>query len=293
MNGLDHMRSGGGDVICSVIARPAKPAVAIHHAGLLRRTLHATPRNDKLGSGCIIDGRVSPKHVAAAASVGGLVTPKRIASATREGGFTLIELLLALALLTMLVTALLTFVFSMGEIWGRGSGKRLFEQHVNAVTRHVESLLRRAAWPRGGPGPAEPFAVHEVRPESGASGPLLGFDLLDGDRLLDWPEQPLPEVRCHLAVERERGLVLHWQSLLEKDAADKPPRTVPVSPLVAQLAFAYQDPGTGSWRTEPALRKNAAGEWLLPDRLILTFRQEAFEAVRELTLPAGGTPPLY
>ena len=53
----------------------------------------------------------------------------------------------------MLMTALLTFVFSMGAIWGRGGEKRLFEQHVNAVTRHVESLLRRAAWPRGGPSP--------------------------------------------------------------------------------------------------------------------------------------------
>jgi prepilin-type N-terminal cleavage/methylation domain-containing protein len=208
-------------------------------------------------------------------------------------GFTLIELLLALALLTMLMTALLTFVFSMGEIWGRGGEKRLFEQHVNAVSRHVESLLRRAAWPRGGAALAEPFAVHDVRPAGGPSASLLGFDLLDGDRLLPWPGQPLPEVRCHLAQLRDRGLVIYWQSLLEQDLDTKPPRETLVSPLVTQLAYAYQDPSSGSWRTEPLLRKNNAGEWLLPDRLILTFKQGSYEAVRELTLPFGGSPPLF
>jgi prepilin-type N-terminal cleavage/methylation domain-containing protein len=219
------------------------------------------------------------------------MSPLRSRQARR--GFTLIELLLALALLTMLVTALLTFVFSMGEIWGRGSEKRLFEQHVNAVSRHAESLLRRAAWPRGGAVGAEPFAVREVRPANGPVVNLLGFDLLDGDRLLEWPEQPLPEVRCYLAVERDRGLVLYWQSVLEQDTANKPPRTALVSPLVTQLTYVYQDPQSGQWRMEADLRRNTNNEWLLPDRLRLTFKQKAFEAVREITLPSGGTPPVF
>ncbi len=40
----------GGVLICHAIARLAKPAVAIHLAGLLRRPLRATPRNDKPGT---------------------------------------------------------------------------------------------------------------------------------------------------------------------------------------------------------------------------------------------------
>lgn len=206
--------------------------------------------------------------------------------------FTLLELLLALALLTLLVTALLTFVFSMGEIWGRGGEKRLFEQHVNAVTRHVESLLLRAAWPHGGTAATEPFAVREVRAASAPSAVLLGFDLLEGDRLLEWPGEPLPEVRCQLAVEPGRGLVIYWQSLLEADAGEKAPRTALVSPLVISLTYAYRDPRTGSWRIERSLRRSATNEWLLPNRLVLAFREDAFEATREITLPLGGIPPL-
>lgn len=203
-------------------------------------------------------------------------------------GFTLIELLLALALLTMLVTALLTFVFSMGEIWGRGGDKRLFDQHVNAVTRHIESLLRHAAWPRGGAGLTEPFAVGEVRTTAGPKAALLGFELLEGDRLFEWPENPLPEVSCHLAQERDRGLVLYWQSILEENVAEQPPRATVVSPFVTKLAYAYYDATGQSWRTEQNLRKNGTGEWLLPDRLVLSFKHGTFEATRELTLPAGG-----
>ena len=208
-----------------------------------------------------------------------------------RGGFTLIELLLAMALLTMLVTALLTFVFSMGEIWGKGGDKRLFEQHVNAVSRHVESLLRRAAWPRAGGADTDTFAVGAVQTTAGPKADLLGFELLDGDRLLEWPDNPLPEVRCHLAREGDRGLVLYWQSMLEEDVAEKPPRATVVSPLVTRLAYAYYDATARSWRTEQNFRKNNTGEWLLPDRLILSFKHGPFEATRELTLPAAGGLP--
>ena len=203
-------------------------------------------------------------------------------------GFTLIELLLAMAILSMLVTALFTFVFSMSEIWGRGGEKRLFGQHVNAVTRHVESLLSRASWPRGGPALAEPFTVHEVRQSTGGTENLLGFDLLDGDRLMRWPEEALPEVECSLGCERDRGLMLYWRSHLEKYEKNDAPRAVLISPLVSKLTYAYHDDNGDSWRKEDTLRRGQAGEWVLPDRLIIVFKQDKFEEVRELTLPAGG-----
>ena len=202
-------------------------------------------------------------------------------------GFTLIELLMAMAILAMLVTALFTFIFSMSEIWGQGGEKRLFSQHVNAVTRHVESLLRRASWPHGGVGVDEPFTVREVRTGAGTAN-LLGFDLLEGDRLMRWPEADLPEVECSLGWERDRGLVLYWRSRLEKYEKNDPPRALVISPLVAKLTYAYHDAKGDSWRKEETLRRGSTGEWVLPDRLIIAFKQDKFEEQRELTLPSGG-----
>lgn len=202
-------------------------------------------------------------------------------------GFTLVEVLVSLAILSMMVTALFTLVFSMGEIWGRRGGKRLFGQHVNAVTRHVESLLRRGAWPRGGVGEDEPFTIREVRTSNGNAN-LVGFDLLEGDRLMRWPEANLPEVECNLGVERDRGLILYWRSRLEKAEKTDPPRSLVISPFVTKISYAYHDANGDSWRKEDDLRRGPAGEWVLPDRLIIVFKQDQFEEQRELTLPLGG-----
>ena len=50
-------------------------------------------------------------------------------------GFTLLEILLALSLVALVLVAMNTFVFSMGELWGRNGDLRLFDQHARAVTR--------------------------------------------------------------------------------------------------------------------------------------------------------------
>ena len=181
--------------------------------------------------------------------------PARPNSGVSARGFTLIELLLAMAILSMLVTALFTFVFSMGEIWGRGGEKRLFGQHVNAVTRHVESMLRRAAWPHGGAGADEPFTVREVPTADSGNANLLGFTLLEGDRLMRWPETDLPEVECNLGVERDHGLMLYWRSSLEKHDKNDPPRSVVISPLVTKLTYAYHDANGDTWQKDDNLHK--------------------------------------
>ncbi len=213
-------------------------------------------------------------------------------SRTRRG-FTLVELLLAIAIMAMLLVALFTFVFSMGEIWGHGSEKRLFEQHVNAVTRHLESMFRRATLPLGAGAAAESFTIREVRTGSG-NGNLLGFDLADGDRLLVWNGPPLPEVQCSLGVDSNRGLMLYWQSKLELHHATEPPRAVLVSPFVTRLEYFYRDEDTGSWRSDTSPQKSPDGHWRVPDTIKLTFAHAGATADRTLTLPArNGALPLF
>ena len=67
-----------------------------------------------------------------------------------------------------------------------------------------------------------------------------------------------------------------------------------VSPLVTKLAYAYYDLTGGQWRTESALRKNTSGAWVLPDRLVLSFKHGSFESSQIVTLPGGGVlPPAF
>ena len=206
---------------------------------------------------------------------------------SRREGFTLIELLMALAILSMMLVALFTFVFSMGEIWGRGSEPRLFAQHVSASARHVESLLRRGAAELPGLDPTvEPYSVHSVHGSDGATADLLSFTLPEGDRLLNWPAAPLPDVACSLGLVPGRGLVLYWQSSLELNAANDPPRMVTLSPFVTNLEYLNYTEEGGTWRTETRLQKGADGNWRLPDRIRLTYTHAGLTAVREIGLPA-------
>ncbi len=66
-------------------------------------------------------------------------------------GFSLLEILLAVALATMLMVAVNFFVLSMGELWGGGSESRLFERHVRGVTRFLESLVQQSVVPQEDP----------------------------------------------------------------------------------------------------------------------------------------------
>jgi prepilin-type N-terminal cleavage/methylation domain-containing protein len=209
-------------------------------------------------------------------------------------GFTLVELLLAIAIMAMLLVALFTFVFSMGEIWGHGSEKRLFEQHVNAVSRHLEAMLRRASLPIGGTSTVEPFTIREVHALSGGTLSLLGFDLADGDRLLVWTGSPLPDVECSLGIESNRGLMLYWVSKLEIRRESDPPRTVLVSPFVTKLDYYYRDADSGAWHNANTPQKSSEGHWLVPDSIKLTFAHGGVTVERTLMLPArNGALPLF
>ena len=202
--------------------------------------------------------------------------------------FTLLEILVAVALLGALLLALNVFIFSMGEIWGRNSEQRLFDQHVRAVTRHVEKLLRTGALSSGVLGGAAPsLAVQEIRVLSGATEPVLSFELPEGDRMMAWAEQPLPDVVCALGAHPGQGLVLYWHSRLEKHFADQPPRATVLSTFGAGLSYEYYQPDFKTWQSQPVLQKARDGKWRLPDRVTLRFVHGKMSAVTTVALPAA------
>ena len=214
--------------------------------------------------------------------------------ARRARGFSLIEILLAVALLGGLLLALNVFVFSMGEIWGRNSEQRLFDQHVRAVTRHLEHLLRTAAQAPAALGSANwAVAPQDTRLETGATDSLLTFELPEGDRVLPWPEGPLPDVVCALAAQEGKGLMLYWHSRLETRFADDPPRMTVLSPFGAGLSYDYYQPDFKAWQKQPRLQKGPDGKWQVPNRLTLRFVHGKMTAETTLSLPASndGLPP--
>lgn len=212
---------------------------------------------------------------------------RRVSSLRRpHRGFTLVEVLLSLALLAALLLALNQFILSMGELWGRNRQQRLFEQHVRAVTRYVEDLLQR--------GTMVPDVAHRLRVQTSVvpgvgNGPLLTFDLPAGDRLLPWPDRPLPDVQCALDVVPGRGLTLYWQSRWELGFERASPRSTVISPLVGRLDYEYYRMETRTWGTQPSPTGEDGAEQgaraALPTRLRLHFQHKQYSADEVVLVP--------
>ena len=211
-----------------------------------------------------------------------------------EGGFTLLEIIMALALAALLLVALNTFVFSMAELWGRSSQTRLFDQHVNAVTRFLQSEMRIATLPPVARANATPVTPQQITPQNGAMDNLITFDLPAGCRVITWDGPPLPEVVCSLQVRNHEGLYLLWHSRLEVRFADDPPRETLLTPYVTAMAYDYYDDNFKKWTTETALRPDPNGAanaaMLAPQRLRLTFAYAKLKP-REVTIPIPAALP--
>jgi prepilin-type N-terminal cleavage/methylation domain-containing protein len=207
--------------------------------------------------------------------------------------FTLVEVLISIALVGLLLVALNAFIFSMGELWGRGTDQRLFEQHVRAVTHFLDEELRAATLPPVTRIGDTPITGQEITPDGASSDNLLTFVLPEGSRLLAWPDDPntprpvpLPEVVCSLQARDGQGLVLLWHSALETRFTEDPPREIVISPLVTALSYDYFDPNFKRWTTQTVLQKDTNGALEVPQRLRLTFTYNKMTRDTAITLPA-------
>jgi prepilin-type N-terminal cleavage/methylation domain-containing protein len=204
-----------------------------------------------------------------------------------SGGFTLLEMLLSIALVALLLVAMNTAVFSMGELWGRGTDKRLFDQHIVAVTRYLERELRGATLPPSVRIGDTPVTAPEITPASGTSDNMLTVDLPAGSRLVTWPDRPLPDMMCSLQVREGEGLILLWHSSLETKYTEDPPRETVISSLVTALSYDYYDPNLKSWSTETALKKDSNSQPILPQRLRLTFSYDKMTHDTVISVPTA------
>ncbi len=208
--------------------------------------------------------------------------------------FTLVEVLISIALVGLLLVALNAFIFSMGELWGRGTDQRLFDQHMRAVTHFLDQELRAAVLPPVTRIGDTPITGQEITPDGASSDNLLTFVLPEGTRLADAADESsprrvpiaLPEVVCSLQARDGEGLVLLWHSALETRFTEDPPRETVISPLVTALSYDYFDPNFKRWTTQTVLQKDNNGALEVPQRLRLTFTYNKVTHDTTITLPA-------
>lgn len=208
-----------------------------------------------------------------------------------RAGFTLVEVLLSLMLTGIVLVSTTFFIFSMGELWGRGAEDRMFDQHSRGVTRFLQTTMRQSVVSDeasvGGSGTAPASSIYLSQPPGlgNFDEALISFELMEGPPFLIWPDVPLPSVVCYLKLVRDEGLFLLWHSRLEVDFEEQPPRSTLLSPFVTEMIYDYYDPETQTWTTQDRLENDLAGEPLLPTRVRLVFNYDGMTGETILTLP--------
>ncbi|HLS27878.1 MAG TPA: hypothetical protein VK041_04455 [Opitutales bacterium] len=206
--------------------------------------------------------------------------------------FTMLEVLLALMLTGTILVATTFFIFSMGELWGRGAEDRLFEQHVRNVTRFLQSTIDQSIAADDGSGGGRVILTQP--PGVGRfDESLITFELMNGPAFLVWPDRPLPLVVCYLKLESD-GLFLLWHSRLEIDFEDRAPRSTLLTPFATAMVYDYYDPETDRWETLAGFQDDENGEPLLPTRLRMRFEYDGMIRESVLTFPhATGSVAIF
>jgi len=200
--------------------------------------------------------------------------------------FTLIEMLLALAIGGMLLTAVSIFVVSLAEIWLHHGEGDFLKQHAGGVGYFLNNSLAHAEKLDGG----EDDPVHWDRPPgySEFAPPLLTFSLKEAPALLDEGDRPLPGLTCYLHLIENEGLSLLWHSRLQETESIDEVRRTPVSAYVTKMLFCYYDGESDTWEETERPEEDRDGAYLVPDFLKLQFEYLGDTRLVKLYLPKRG-----
>lgn len=227
-------------------------------------------------------------------------------SRRNKTGFTLIEVLLALAIASLVLIAATSLLVTLSRAWAeRPAAREAFDAHVNGVARFLTSTLAKAV-----PSPLLPKepAIRLDHPigHDEIEAPLISFSLKEAPPVLYWPREATAGVTCFLFFEEDEGLSVLWFSnLQEMEPGDKGNLVLKeedelfktlLSPLVARISYCYygeeEDPPEAEkeWREEDELEENlAADKYRMPSFVKLFFEHD--DAYRTITIPIEKPSP--
>jgi len=206
-------------------------------------------------------------------------------------GMTLLEVLLAVFLTGLVTTGAMGFFMVLSNLWMKTTPTRNLDLHARQVVQWVRKSMHEAIPVEQG----ETAYVFLDSPsgQGGLSEPLLTWEVPEGDGILAWPDVPLPYVIYQLKLRPDEGLFLYWQSRLEEEFQETPPRQTLLSPYVTQIQYQYYDTDLERWDSQGSPRNNSQGTYDVPWRIKLVFDDEEGEEISYLiNLPnaAEGLP---
>lgn len=202
-------------------------------------------------------------------------------------GFTLIEVLLALSIGSLVLVAATSLLITIAQAWAnRPATRDAFLSHVNGVSNFLSIILEEASFSIASTA-GDPL-VDLKRPTgfSSTDDPLVHFFLKEAPPLFFSPHGPAVRIHTFIYPDQDEGLSLFWfselneieknkQGEIELTEEDDLQKTV-LSPFFKEMYYCYygtEDDG-----------KDDIKEWEISDQLLESDRSEKFRLPTQIKL---------
>ena len=224
----------------------------------------------------------------------------------RKNGFSLVEVLLALAIGGLILTAATSLLVTISQAWAnRPATRDAFDAHVNGVANFLTAMLEEATLRDGLNSQKKAITLDRAPGFSESDDPLVRFYLREAPPLFFWPEPGSVASRVHvfLQVDERDGLRLLWysdlQDLEKNEKGIREPEdddelfcTV-VSPFCTEVFYCYYgdeddaDDDLKRWEIVDELEEDIdSGDFRLPAfaKLVFKWDEENLERVVSLAI---------
>lgn len=224
-------------------------------------------------------------------------------------GFSMVEVLLAMAIGGLLLVAASSLLISISQAWAnRPATRDAFDAHVNGVAYFLGATLEEAALPTVAGGEGKIVDLQRPVGFSESDDPLIHFYLREGPPLLVWPKGTASRVHAYFHFEEEEGLSILWFSELQELEKNDEGRLEPedpddlrktlISPFCKKIYYCYygeedaDSEDIKEWKIEKDLEENVSnGKYRVPDFIKLVFQWEEEELERTISLAIDRLAP--
>lgn len=206
-----------------------------------------------------------------------------------SSGFTIVEVLLSLALIALVFGGIIFMVGVMSQLWFNRNTNDYFSQHVEGVSLFLSQSLRQSEAVQGDESSGPVLPVEWARPPgfSDFDDPLLLYRLKSTPALFVREGENLPNINCYLHWERSEGLSILWYSDLDEEIEETSDlyRTM-ISKYVTKIEYCYYDKEDDEWDIKEDPEEGESDDaFILPQFLKITFEYEDESYIRNIYLP--------
>ena len=221
----------------------------------------------------------------------------------RQNGFSLIEVLLALAVGGIVLMAASSLLVTISQAWAnRPATRDAFDAHVNGIAHFLTAVFEEATYPDENSQSLGGIELQRPVGFSERDDPLIKFYLPEAPPFFYWPYGPANRVHAYLYFQKGGGLFFLWYSELQELEKDENGRMqlvdedqlfrMQISPYFDELYYCYYGDEEDnaeeekSWNILPDLEENVdTGKFRVPDFIKIVFRWDDEELERTISLP--------